>query len=161
MSIIKAPCGLNLDADTFEVEGQVVKGKGSIPPATTQTLGGVKIGSGVSVTEDGTISVEGGGGSDIFKVTFEDVGTSDVEYTADKTYEEVLAAFNAGKTIIGFEDYYKERYTLSTANHGLLFTCISDAGSTGFTLKSLNWNDDSHAGTYTISYYEQVVSASE
>ena len=147
---------LGVDADKT-VSWKEAEGGGSyeLPPATDSELGGVKIGSGVSVTEDGTISVEGGGGSDIFKVTFEDVGTSDVEYTADKTYEEVLAAFNAGKIVVGFEDFYKERYTLSTANHGLTFTCISDAGSTGFTLKSLYWSD---AGT--IDYSEQFVSAS-
>lgn len=31
-----------------------------IPPATTNTIGGVKIGDGISVTQDGTISVQGG-----------------------------------------------------------------------------------------------------
>lgn len=34
-----------------------------LPPATNNTLGGVKIGSGVTVQNDGTISVSGGGGS--------------------------------------------------------------------------------------------------
>lgn len=33
-----------------------------LPAATAQTLGGVKIGDGINITEDGTISAEGGGG---------------------------------------------------------------------------------------------------
>lgn len=35
----------------------------TLPPATSTTLGGVKIGSGINVTADGVISAEGGGGS--------------------------------------------------------------------------------------------------
>lgn len=34
-----------------------------LPPATTRTLGGVKIGSGINVASDGTISASGGSGS--------------------------------------------------------------------------------------------------
>lgn len=36
-------------------------GGGELTPATSETLGGVKIGSGVNVTDDGTISVNVGG----------------------------------------------------------------------------------------------------
>lgn len=35
----------------------------TLPPASATTLGGVKIGSGISVTADGVISAEGGGGT--------------------------------------------------------------------------------------------------
>ena len=35
----------------------------TLPPATSDTLGGVKVGDGISVDSDGTISVSGGGGS--------------------------------------------------------------------------------------------------
>ncbi len=51
-----------VDADTGkwrEVEG------GALPVATASTLGGVKIGSGILVQSDGTISVSGGGGGSI------------------------------------------------------------------------------------------------
>ena len=34
-----------------------------LPAATAETLGGVKIGDGINIAEDGTISAEGGGGS--------------------------------------------------------------------------------------------------
>lgn len=41
-----------------------------LPPATALSLGGVKIGNGLSVTEDGTISVSGGGGATIHVHSF-------------------------------------------------------------------------------------------
>jgi len=47
-------------------EENVISTTGSsyvLPPATSETLGGVKIGSGLSVTEDGTVSATGGGGT--------------------------------------------------------------------------------------------------
>lgn len=37
-------------------------GSYTLPPATASTLGGVKVGSGLSVTSDGTLSTSGGGG---------------------------------------------------------------------------------------------------
>jgi len=44
------------------VKAGEAKGGGgyTLPPATTNTLGGVKIGDGISVTNDGTISASGG-----------------------------------------------------------------------------------------------------
>jgi len=46
-----------------------------LPPATSNTLGGVKIGNGVNVTSDGTISVSGGGGGGFDYSTTEEVNT--------------------------------------------------------------------------------------
>ncbi len=42
----------------LEMARRVAKGGngGTIPPATSETLGGVKIGEGINITEDGTIS---------------------------------------------------------------------------------------------------------
>lgn len=50
------------DYDTEWVNQSGGGGSYTLPPATANTLGGVKIGSGVNVTSDGTISVTGGGG---------------------------------------------------------------------------------------------------
>ena len=47
----------------FGVLGGGGGGEYHLPTATASRLGGVKIGSGVTVSNDGTISVEGGGGS--------------------------------------------------------------------------------------------------
>lgn len=69
---------LTLDKSVFnqisvEVDGQTIKiedGKlkaevdsYTLPPATTDALGGVKVGTGLSVTDDGTLSATGGGSS--------------------------------------------------------------------------------------------------
>lgn len=44
-----------------ELKEDVGGGSAALAPATANTLGGVKIGNGISVTEDGTISAAGGG----------------------------------------------------------------------------------------------------
>jgi hypothetical protein len=49
-------------------------GSYTLPPATDTTLGGVKIGSGVNVTSDGTISVNGGGSYTLPPATSETLG---------------------------------------------------------------------------------------
>ena len=49
-----------VDADTGK--WREVESGGALPVATASTLGGVKIGSGILVQSDGTISVSGGGG---------------------------------------------------------------------------------------------------
>ena len=43
-----------------ELKEDLGGGSSALTPATTDTLGGVKIGNGISVTEDGTISAQGG-----------------------------------------------------------------------------------------------------
>ncbi len=45
-----------------------------LPPATENTLGGIKVGSGLSVESDGTLSVEGGNGL-IFSTAETAIGT--------------------------------------------------------------------------------------
>jgi len=45
----------------------------TLPTATASRLGGVKIGSGVTVSEDGTISVSGGGGGGTLTQRTEDI----------------------------------------------------------------------------------------
>ena len=59
----------------------------TLPPATASTLGGVKVGSGLSVTSDGTLSASGGGGGG---------GWTDVSSTFDAIWQdsEVLLAWD-------------------------------------------------------------------
>jgi len=45
----------------FQLIGIVPQGGASLPIATASTLGGIKVGSGLSVTSDGTLSASGGG----------------------------------------------------------------------------------------------------
>lgn len=49
----------------------------SIPPATTDTLGGIKVGDGLEVTEDGTLSATGGDGYSPVTITI----TTDLDGT--------------------------------------------------------------------------------
>lgn len=56
----------------------------SVPAATTSTLGAVKVGSGLSVAADGTLSATGGGGGgDEHGVTYTGVTNPDSEVTID------------------------------------------------------------------------------
>ena len=41
----------------------------NLPVASTTVLGGIKVGSGLSITDDGTLSTSGGGGSDLKNIT--------------------------------------------------------------------------------------------
>lgn len=43
--------------DELEIGGGIAE----IPPATSSTIGGIKVGSGLNVTSDGTLSTDGGG----------------------------------------------------------------------------------------------------
>jgi hypothetical protein len=53
-------------------------GEYHLPTATASRLGGVKIGSGITVTNDGTISAEGGGGSSsAYTISLENYGPND------------------------------------------------------------------------------------
>lgn len=60
------------DGSLVNMEDAISGGGGgggyTLPTATASRLGGVKIGSGVTVEEDGTISVSGGGGGARYKV---------------------------------------------------------------------------------------------
>lgn len=75
--------------------------KSTTPPvATAETLGGVKVGEGLSVTEDGTLSASGGGGDNepliIDNVNFNGTrfGGTTAQFTA------ALSAYQAGRTVL-------------------------------------------------------------
>lgn len=63
----------------------------SLPKATATTLGGVKVGNGLNVTSDGTLS------NNIFIVSC-DLNTSSA------TFEQINAAFTSGKTVLAVFD---------------------------------------------------------
>lgn len=68
-----------------------------LPAATAQTLGGVKIGDGISITEDGTISSEGSGGGSEWNLVLDTVINDNKEYqplTLD--YETGVMTFENG-----------------------------------------------------------------
>ena len=63
-------------------------GGGSIPVASADTLGGIKVGNNLSITDGGVLSASGGGGGGLV--------VHDVEGTLDKTYAEIAAAAEIG-----------------------------------------------------------------
>lgn len=73
-----------------------------LPAATAETLGGVKIGDGINIAEDGTISTEGSGGGS-FVVNFNYDESTDT-YSADKTFDEIQDAIQKGYYVCGIYD---------------------------------------------------------
>lgn len=71
---------------------------GGIQPATADTLGGVKIGEGISVTSDGTISAEGGTHSGTYLCSFWNVDSNGTNAT-DGDYATARAFLADGKPI--------------------------------------------------------------
>ena len=68
-----------------------VGGGGSIPVASADTLGGVKVGSGLSITDSGVLSASGGGGGGGGLIVH-----VDENYTLDKTWNEITTAAESG-----------------------------------------------------------------
>ena len=77
------PASDNIETALYRLAEHV--GGGTLEPATADTLGGVKIGEGISVTSDGTISAAGASGL-----------CTDTEGTLDKSYNDLLAMWSAG-----------------------------------------------------------------
>ena len=91
-------------ADMLE-DGEISLG-GDLQPATADTLGGVKIGDGVSVTSDGTISASGASSLIV----------NDVSGTLDKTWQEIYDAVSGGGIVIikwASGQYYETRPVIS------------------------------------------------
>ena len=92
------------DGSLVNMEDAISSGGGggyTLPTATASRLGGVKIGSGVSVEDDGTISVSGGGGGSSLHLY--DVTTN--QLAAQKafvltTYNGVIDSVDSLKTAI-------------------------------------------------------------
>lgn len=80
-------------------DGEITIG-GSISPATADTLGGVKIGEGISVTSDGTISASGGGGYDlVVKLDASDLSDVTTATLESGTYSAAIANAANGKPL--------------------------------------------------------------
>ena len=79
-------------------------GSYTLPTASASTKGGVKIGSGLTMTGE-VLSVTGGGGAGKFTVTFTDT-ESNGHITADKTLAEIVEAKEAGDIVVGVYTYF-------------------------------------------------------
>lgn len=88
-------------------------GGGDLPIASDTTLGGVKIGEGINVTSDGTISTSGGGGGALVcNVTIDSLADPPTA-TLDKKTSEILAALNDGM-VVWFKTEYDEPESITT-----------------------------------------------
>lgn len=64
-----------------------IEGGASLPIATASTLGGIKVGSGLSVTSDGTLSAAGGGGGSSWtSLTFDQIFADSVAVSPDGVF---------------------------------------------------------------------------
>lgn len=77
--------GNHLDISENESITNIIDGTTpvAIPIASDETLGGVKVGSGLNITEDGTLSASGGGGSSELEITHTQTGYVDVTLDDD------------------------------------------------------------------------------
>ena len=79
------------------IEGMILRiidnidqgGGGSIPVASADTLGGIKVGENLSITEGGVLSASGGGGGLVLHVDMQTMAL-------DKTYAEIKASVESG-----------------------------------------------------------------
>lgn len=76
-----------------------IPGAYTLPPATAETLGGVKVGSGLAVTEQGVLSASGGGSEPLI-VEGRQSDTIFIPNESQPTKAEARSAFNSGRMVI-------------------------------------------------------------
>ena len=121
----KGKKGIQFAGANFDSGGSGGGGGYVLPPATSETLGGVKIGSGLSVTEDGTISASGGGGGGgtiSYSTTPVKIGT----WVNDKDVYRRVFIFN--KTITMSTDNWTDLGNSANVGECLLLECTLLAG---------------------------------
>ena len=124
MATIKEEIMSIAEAQGYEGEGgstiaEAVNALGSVmgdyelPAATATTLGGIKVGDGLSVTSDGTLSASGGGDAPMV-VNFKEGNGGLV---ADKSYNEIEQAVKSGKVVFATETINGPSSTMIWANY--------------------------------------------
>lgn len=116
-------------------------GSYTLPTATSQTLGGVKIGSGVTVTSDGTISVEGSDSSVLKSVA---------ELPSDAELGDVVSLASSGESYPDGITYERRTYT---DGDGVRFT-FPNGSLTGHTSDNPVFLGTVKANNYPGSAYE-------
>ena len=128
-----------------------------LPPATSNTLGGVKVGTGLEVTEDGILSSSGGGGVN-YSTTRQDTGIKDINgdtvysktivqnITGDKWFEiTVDTGIKAVIDVRGTINAGTWSYLIGTNGGNGQSQCFwNNSGTVQFTVKTTN------SGTSTV-----------
>ena len=136
-----------------------------LPPATEQTLGGIKVGDGLSITNDGTLSTSGsGGGSDVVYVNHlsdaeavaAEVGTLIVLNNEDPTFANATWTNNRNYSLEygGLEEdfelarweWYGARFHLYMGENGQFYLKQTLSGE-----DDVIYNMDSESGSFTAS----------
>lgn len=130
-------------------DGESGEGGGStyiLPPATTNTLGGVKVGNGLSVTSDGTLSATGGQGGDSETGILRSVDVLDDEPQAE--IGDVKAKYFT-RDEDGIEQTYTNGYTFDGVEY--YNATIMTANANTIQVEIYDWDSDD-VGIYQISY---------
>ena len=142
------------DMSTDDISGG---GTGELQPATTETLGGVIVGDGLSVTEQGVLSASGGGGSEnlVIHVT---AGEDDTLVT-DTSYSEIESAIANGKFIYLIDTSMEPQvyYAYFTSTMSL----DSDESAYAFTTNGALVGNNSFTFTYVIAENSDEVTVLE
>lgn len=69
-----------------------------LPTASTTVLGGIKVGSGLSITDDGVLSASGGGGSALNNIADTDSGVAITDADSGLTYPQTINIVTANET---------------------------------------------------------------
>ena len=96
----------------------------SLPIASSSTLGGIKVGNGLAIDSGtGVLSTD-----NIFKITVTGfTGTTPTyDITLDQTFEDILAAYQAGKTLILSADIYRVPDGGYSANESFVLQAMVD-----------------------------------
>ena len=120
----------------------------TLPTASADTLGGVKVGEGLSISDSGVLSASGGGGgAGVFWVTITP-NQAETGLIFDKTFGEVLAALNNGSYVVcKFDDGTILYMPLLWTMDGIP---VDDYGMVGV----FDSNSDTFQSTYTANSYE-------
>ena len=113
------------DSGMIDAIDSVAGGGGSLSPATADTLGGVKIGSGISVTEDGTISASGGGSS-------EPLVCKNGSEHLDTTFGNIYEAYMSGRAVV-FRGNTQEGDDYAGSYGSLIDMMISGSSDDGYS----------------------------
>ena len=130
-------------------DGQGGGGGGSqyiLPPATDRTLGGVKVGNGLSVTSDGTLSATGGQGGDSETDILRSVNVLDDEPQAE--IGDVKAKYFT-RDEAEIEQTYTNGYTFDGVEYAAATIMTADANT--IQVGIYDWDSDD-VGIYQISY---------
>lgn len=173
LDLLRLKLGIRTNYDRMSVSDNIeaiakefTPGGSELSPATAEKLGGVKIGDGIDVDEDGTISVDGGSEQYLATLTY-DYETDEI--TCDKSLSEMYEHYlNGTLKVIVDSGYVKLNLcdgdiTFGEEGNTLVFTCkhltvSSTDGDSIATLRCMvisgvrSTEDEWHMNYYSVTF---------